>query len=484
MTRVGALSSPTPADRAKAGRAGRTDAFVLPAGLALGAAIVFGMLLHQDQVTRAASVAAIAIAVLNPAVGLVTFAFMAPLKTPLVIPTPGFNALLVLGILAGCIYRLPFERPRLSVGTPLMLLLAFVLYVSVQQLPEMASGYAGREAHLVSSLFLQLLLCTATVVAAGVVLGGRRPYPFIAALLISATVAAVLAILSAVTTVGPPLAYLLERPGDVRVTGPFGNPNSFGLFLATGITLAAALFLKTSRPLYRQGLVATGIVLSVGVVLSFSRGGMFAVAAGAVGLVFARNRALGIAAAVVGVVLALIIYPAFVDWRLENQTGSASETARLSLAESDEGRLSAVLAGFSLFAASPIFGVGFGHYTLLTVSLADTTVPIGAHNWYMNVLAEQGAVGIVMWLLLMVSVAQWLRTRAEFPRSIGYAVGGTFAVGSLFQEPMTNIQTSVLALIVITAALVADWTDDRRDPVASGTQRGGARAGALEKEAG
>jgi putative inorganic carbon (HCO3(-)) transporter len=459
------------------------DAPVLLAGLALGAAIVAGMMLRQNLVTQAAAAGAIAAAVLNPAVGLVTLAFMAPLKTPLVVPAPGFNALLVGGILAGSIYRLPFERPKLSVGAPLMLLLAFVLYVFVQQLPEMVSGYAGKDAHLVSSLFLQLVLCAATVVAGGIVLRGRRPLPFIAALLVSAILASLLAVLSVATTVGPPLANLLEHPGDVRVTGPFGNPNSFGLFLATGIALTAALWVKASRPLVRRGLVATGAVLMAGLALSFSRGGVLAVAAGAVALVFARNRALGIAAAVVGLVLALIIYPAFVDWRLENQTGSASETARLALTDSDEGRLSAVLAGFSLFAASPIFGVGFGHYSMLTVSLAGTTVPIGAHNWYVNVLAEQGAVGIVIWILLMVAVAQWVRTRAEFPRSIGYAVGGTFAVGSMFHEPPTSVQISALALIVITAVLVADWTDDQQGPVAIETRSEIPRAGAMGKEA-
>jgi O-antigen ligase len=442
------------------------------------------MMLDEDLITQAAALAAIAAAILNPAVGLVIFAFMAPLKTPLVLPAPGFNALLLLGILAGCIYRLPFERPRLTVGTPLMLLLAFVLYAFVQQLPEMATGYAGKDAHLISSLFLQLLLCAATVIATGIVLAGRRPDPFIAALLVSATLAALLAIVSAAIPVGSPIANLLERPGDVRVTGPFGNPNAFGLFLATGIALTAALWFQASRPLVRRGLVATGAVLLVGLVLSFSRGGMLAVAAGAVALVFARNRALGVAAVVVGVVLALIIYPAFVDWRLASQTGSASETARLTLADSDEGRLSGVLAGFSLLAASPIFGVGFGHYSLLTVSLAGTTVPIGAHNWYMNVLAEQGLVGIVIWLLLVVAVAQWLRTRAAFPRSIGYAVGATFVIGCMFLEPLTTIQTSVLALMVVTAALVADWTDDQGDPVGTGTQRERAGAGALDKEAG
>lgn len=442
------------------------------------------MMLDVDAITRVAAAAAVVAAILNPFVGFVTFAVMTPLKMPLVFPAPGFLAFLLGGVLLGCIYRLPFERPKLAVGTPLVFLLAFVLYVFVQQLPEMASGYTGADAHLVSSLFLQLVLTAATVVAAGVVLHGRRPYAIIAALLISATFAALLAVLSAVTPVAPPIAYLLERPGDVRVTGPFGNPNSFGLFLATGIALVGALWVKASEPILRRGLVAIGSILLAGLVLSFSRGGMIAVATGVVALIFARSRALGIAALVVGVVLVLIIYPAFVDWRLQNQTGSATQTARLSLADSDEGRLGGVLAGFSLLASSPVFGVGFGHYSQLTVSLAGTTVPIGSHNWYMNVLAEQGVVGTVLWLGLMVTVAHWLRSRPELPRTVGYAVAGTFAVGCVFLEPLTSVQTSVLAMIVLTAVFVGAWTDEDRDQLTTATQRDGVPVGVLDGETG
>jgi O-antigen ligase len=462
------------------------DGLVLVLGLLIGAGLLVGMAFGVGAITLTAFAVAVVAAIVNPAVGLVTLAFMAPLKSPLGLPQPGLDALLVVAVLAGCLYRLPIERPKLSLGAPLLFLLAFVLYAFVQQLPQMVSGYSGDEGHLVSSLFLQLLICVGTVMAAGIVLLGRRPYPFLAALLVSASLAASLAILANGPSVGPQLANLLGQASDVRAIGPFGNPNSFGQFLASALTLTAACLVSSRSHLVRLGLVTTGVVLLAGLALSLSRGGMVALFAGLVALVYARTRSrrLGIAAVAVGLALLLVVYPAFVEWRLVSQTGSALEAAKVSLAQSDEGRLSGAVAGLALFGSAPIFGVGFGQYSLFTVSLAGTTAPIAAHNWYMNVLGEEGLVGILIWLLLMIAVAARLPSRSQIPRTIGYAVGINFAVGSMFLEPPTSFQTSALTLIVLTAALVANWTDDLKNPIIAATKREAARPGAIGKEAG
>jgi O-antigen ligase len=185
-----------------------------------------------------------------------------------------------------------------------------------------------------------------------------------------------------------------------------------------------------------------------------SRGAFIALFGGLVALALTRSGRLGVAVVVVGLVVTLFVYPAFVDWRLGGTNLAATAAA---LARSDEARLGGVLAGLALFGASPIFGVGFGQYSFMAVTLAGSPVPIAAHNWYLNVLGEAGLVGTVLWLLLLVSVVRRIRSSHPVARPIGWAVFGTLVVGSIFLEPPTSFQTSGLTVLVLTAVVVAEW---------------------------
>jgi O-antigen ligase len=432
------------------------DGALLLVGLAISAGIVVGMFLESGTLMLVAALAAFGAGIINPALGLVVLAFMGPLNPPPAIPAPGFDIILVAAILFGCLYRLPTSRIRLRLSPPLLLLLAFVFYAFAQQLPDMATGYAGTQAHDVGFLFYQLLTGLGTIVAAGFVLRGRSPYPFLVALMVSATLAALLGI---VTADGVPYARLanLMPPPDVasRATGPFGNPNSFGQLLAYASALAAGWFAATHSSRVRAGLLAAIGIMGWAVSLSLSRGAVATLLAGVVALAFARRRALGFVA--VAIALGVVIV-------LTNEAGSASSAAAAQLAASDQGRLDAILAGPELFAMSPIFGIGFGQYKYLSALVTDQGAGLVAHNWYGTVLAEQGLLGIVLWVMMLVAVWRWLRSRPARPRSIGFAMLGAAIVGCLFLEPPTSFQTSVLPAIVLTTALVGDWNGHTRSP--------------------
>ena len=446
--------------RGVVGRAGRfEDRRLLTAGLVISGGIVAGMFLESGTLMVVAAVAAFGAAIIFPSLGLVVLAFMGPLKPPPAIPAPGFTEILVVAILLGCVYRLPFSRARLRLSAPLLLLCAFVLYAFVQQLPDMATGYAGIRSHDVGYLFYQLLTGFGTIVAGGFVLRGRSPYPFLAALLISGTFAALLGIVTADSIPIAKLANLMPT-ADVasRAAGPFGNPNSFGQLLAYASVLAAGWFACTRSPRLRAGFVVVVGIMVYAMSLSLSRGAIAALLAGIVALAFTRSRALGLAAVGGALVLVIVGYPLFVELRLTTETGSASAAAAAELAASDAGRLSAVLAGPALFATSPIFGIGFGQYKYMSALVTDQGAGLVAHNWYGTVLAEMGLLGIALWILMLVAVARWLRLRPPHPRLIGFAMLGAVVVGCLFLEPPTSFQTSIVPTLVLTAALVADWT--------------------------
>ena len=427
--------------------------------VALSGAIVGGMAVDIAPVAALATLGAIAMAVISPQVGLAILAFMAPLKPPAVIPAPGFDTVLVGAIILGCIYRFPIDRPRWRVTAPLLLLLAFVLFIAVAQLPDMAAGWVGDIGHLVGYQFFQLLTALGTVIAAGYVLSGRSPYLVLGMALAGAAFTALIACVTfLVPTAGTPLANLIVATTDgTRATGPFGNPNYLGVFAALALAGAAGLAFTARSWTMRAVLSGTAILIAAGLAVSLSRGAFVAGAVGVAVVLLSRSRRFGIAALLVGALAALVIYPAFVEARLVSETGAASAAAYAATAESDAGRLMGVLAGPQIFLSSPLVGVGFGHYAAMSVIVGGTSVPIDAHNWYMNVLAEEGLVGIVLWVLLQVAIVLELRKRPARARTIGLAVLAALAAGSLFLEPPTSYQTVALPCIFLVAALVAEW---------------------------
>jgi len=451
---------PTPPDLSwirRLVRADDRDLQVTGAALALGAAMV-GAIAFQAGAAIVA-IAVLGAAVVAPGVGLATLAFLAPLKEPLVVPPPGFNFALVGAIVLGCVFRLPIDRPRLSLNLVLVTFAAFVLYAGLQQLPQMLAGYPGDEDHA-GFLFFQLVSVLGAVVAAAYLLPGRSPYPVVVAALAGAMLAIAIAIATYVDVGLPPIVNLSEFSGleSVRASGPFQNPNYMGLFTATALVTAAGLWPVWPSRGARLALVSVMVVLGAGVALSQSRGAILALLAGLAVLVLARHRVLAVALIILGVVSAVVIYPAFTEWRLTNLRGEVTGAGYVAWAASDGFRLAATLVGPALFLSSPVFGVGLGQYADLSVVVGGLTSRSSAHNYYMNVLAEQGIVGVTLWIVIILGLLTQLRASTHTPwRTLGFAVLVSVLCAGIFLDPPNSFQTVALPALIITAALVADW---------------------------
>ena len=448
---------PIPASLDLAGRTRLAEYRPLLQALPICAVILAGMTLNNGLLTAAGSFGAMVAAIVSPPAGLAALAFMTPLKSPSVIPAPGFNTLLVGATLLGCLYRLPIDRPRLRVSLPMLLLLAFILYISVQQLPALAAGYADTDSRRVGYLFIQLATLAGVALAAAFVLRDRPAVPFVIAGVLGAVIGAALAIAVYVLPAGSVTNLVDLTDPTARVVGPFGDPNYFGLFLATALAACLAAIVIARSTAWRLALVAASIVLGISFAIALSRGAMVALGAGLLALAFTRSRRTGLAMAGVVAVLALVVYPLFFDWRLAADAGvrSAAEVS-IALGRSDESRIAAALAGPQMFLTSPIFGIGFGQYPLMSGRF--TGYSIESHNWYMNVLAEQGLAGTLLWVPMMGAIALELVRSKRAGRSIGLAVFATYAVGSVFLQPPLSVQTSAFSAIVVVAALVGDWS--------------------------
>jgi O-antigen ligase len=457
--RPGRYILPRPATRLQ--RTGTVPSFlvvVVPAA-AIGALIVAGISLGSGAVQSVGALMALASALLAPEIGLAILVFLAPLPQPPAVPAPGLSFILAFALLLGCVYRLPVDRPRLRLSAAGLFLAGFMLYVAAQQLPDLISGYSGDLSHMVGYLFFQLLTGFALVLAAAYILRGRSPMPVLAMALAGATLTALITILTFdKSVVGPPFAALVAT-GDIglRAAGPFTNPNYLGTFVAATIVGAVALWPAVSSRLGRVALLVVAGLSLIALIEAQSRGAMIACFIGVAAVIWLRHRALTIALVVGGVIAALLVYPAFVDWRLTNLRGEVTDAGYIAMTQSDDVRLDATLAGPAMFLSSPIFGVGFGQYSEKSVEISGLKTGINAHNWYVNVLAEQGLTGTILWVGATAATALALRRRTGTAQLVGIGMFAMVVIGLVFLEGPTSFQVIALPAIFLVAALTADW---------------------------
>ncbi len=176
-----------------------------------------------------------------------------------------------------------------------------------------------------------------------------------------------------------------------RVTAGFTQPNQMAGFLILVLPLAVggALLARRRRALY----LLAALVSTVGIYASFSRGALLALVV--VPLVFLGTRRVLLLTPLV-VLAFMVATPSLLEQRFATAIEQGSEVA----VRMDFWRTAA-----SLWADKPIFGVGpggFGEgYAEARVPgkrfLPDTTFepPQHAHNLELNLLAEQGIVGLV-----------------------------------------------------------------------------------------
>jgi O-antigen ligase len=202
-----------------------------------------------------------------------------------------------------------------------------------------------------------------------------------------AAVAAAMLGVSAMLLPVPGRSNLVEY-GGTRAVGLFKDPNVFGAFLVPAALMVIDEVLKPrllrSRKSTKAGMF---VLLTLGVVFSFSRAAWISLALGICVLiaVFALRRgaarralaillAVGATIAVVGVALAATGSTRFLQQRAQVQTY-------------DTQRFGAQAQGIRLAEQHPI-GIGPGQFELYS--------PLSAHSTYVRALAEEGVLGIVI----------------------------------------------------------------------------------------
>lgn len=222
---------------------------------------------------------------------------------------------------------------------------------------------------------------------------------------ICGTVLAVLAILSYVE--GKFTVVTKGEEGTVvalRITGAvggvFGNPNDLATSLDLLIPLAVALAMMR-RGLARAAYFACAVLLSIGVVVTFSRGGFLGLVATAGWMMWKLGRRNRMLTAISFIVLLggfLMVMPAGYSNRITSIFDSSSDPTGSSQARRDLLERARDVASDHL-----VIGVGMGNYPIY--SLHEQR----AHNSFLEISAELGVVGLMAYLVMIFAPLRSLR---------------------------------------------------------------------------
>ncbi|TWG87990.1 O-antigen ligase [Luteimonas sp. J16] len=182
----------------------------------------------------------------------------------------------------------------------------------------------------------------------------------------------------------------LVGDGRIQYVGIFSDPNDLGMLFVACMPMAAYLGsrggLMGLRRLFWWGIC---VVLLYGVYLTHSRGALLSVIAMSGIWVLVRRGVFAAGSLAVIALAGLLAMPSRVS-EIDVQEESAA------------GRVEAWYEGLQMFLSSPVFGVGTGNFTEYHY--------LTAHNSLVLVLAENGIVGMTVWLAF-VGYCFWMMVR-------------------------------------------------------------------------
>ncbi len=294
----------------------------------------------------------------------------------------------------------------------------------------------------------------------------RRPEDIVtvlAAIVIGATLASVSGVLA------PPDPSAADSG---RATGTVGDANFLAASLVAGAAICCGFAVRQGNLLARLGAAAAGLLCVFGVLLSLSRGGLIALGVMLVAaILFGGRWRRSIVLVSALVVLAAVVYfstfaPLPARERVTNVGGGGT------------GRVDLWTVGWRMVEAHPVRGVGVGqfqvssvHYLLRPGSIARgdfiVDTPKVAHNTYLEVLSEEGVVGLALFLGIvffsagsMVVAAQRFKRNGDARSELlvrGLIVGLAGHLAALFfiSENYSKLLWVLLALGPAVAAVAA-----------------------------
>lgn len=239
-----------------------------------------------------------------------------------------------------------------------------------------------------------------------------------------------------IASIGTLVLYRNEASLLRRFAAGGADPNSLAMSLSLALPMAWYLGLRAERPLVRwigRAYMPIGVLT---VALTGSRGGMLACLVALMIVPLTMTLSPGrLATAVCMLVLSGALAIAYVPDKIVQRlatTGTEVQDARFG------GRFKLWVAGFRAFADKPVVGYGVSSFKQTITPQLGSAAQV-AHNSFLSVAVEEGLVGLVFYLWMLVAVFL-----------------------SILRLPRTERRFSlVLLATLLTALLPLTWEDQK-----------------------
>jgi len=177
--------------------------------------------------------------------------------------------------------------------------------------------------------------------------------------------------------------------GKVIGTFVWLGPNELAAFYTTYTFVLLGIFLCYKISILRLLFTIVIILNMYCVLFLYSRGAYIAILAGLIFISFVKNKKL-----IIPLVFLLFFWQVFLPPTVVERINQ-TRTEEGTLDASSEHRIKMWQESIELFKENPIIGAGFNIFPYLGYELGDT------HNIFVKILAEQGIIGMVIFLLLL-----------------------------------------------------------------------------------
>jgi len=354
----------------------------------------------------------------------------------------GITEVLVALVLAAWLMRMLARRELTVKWPPLTLpLMLFLLAIGLSSLGSASLQHSVKE-------LLKWVEVLALYVMVANVMTGRWKKALVLVLLGVGALAAMHGIYQFLFQVGPEEFVLFGR--FMRASGTFEQPNPYAGYMGLTLPLSVGLVIAGIVPMRQRVSLrwlvwagVTGALMVLAVAMSWSRGAWLGLAA-AIGVMLVAVAARSGRAVVLGLVFLVVLWylmalggvsllPPSILQRFSDFTpylgvvdvrGVEVTDANFAVLE----RMAHWQSAIGMWRDNPWLGVGIGNYEVLypNYALPLWQNPLGhAHNYYLNIGAEAGLVGLISYLILWGAalLQSWWAARQEWNWAWGVALG-------------------------------------------------------------
>ncbi len=450
-------------------------------GLVVGAGLGIALLPLTWAVLLVLGTATALVTLVRPQLGVLLVALAIPFgslrQVRMGVMNVGVTELILALVFVAWLVR-KLARRELSVHWP-ALTMPLVLFLAVLCLSALGSESLQ---HSVKEIVKWVEVLALYVLVANELSGPWRRV-LVAVLLGTGALAAVQGIAQFLLQSGPEEFILFGR--FMRAYGTFEQPNPYagylGLTLPVAVGMIFAGLVTTDRRIQTRWLVwagGTGVLMAAALVMSWSRGAWLGAAA-ALGVIVIAVVARSGRTAVLGMVLVVLLaylvlasglslLPPSVVQRFSDFVpylgvldvrGMEVTDANYAVLE----RMAHWQSALAMWTDHPWFGVGIGNYEVAYAqyALPQWSLPLGhAHNYYLNIGAEAGAIGLLAYLGLVGAalLQSWRAARTACGWRWGVALGVLgvlvhLSVHSVFDNLFVHAMYLQLAILLGLIAL-------------------------------